>query len=233
MLGLDPLVLSGVLVLAGSPNCPAHEPTQINVVPRTEDVKYDYKQSLKQVQGYGTDTVDPYSFHGTSITQAFMQGQIQTRYKMSFAHVVQNGYACMWYKDITVHIDIDPTIVIASEIYRDQCMKRAVLDHELKHVRVDREVVNKYAKQIGTKLMTELRSRGFEAGPFASSRLPDVKSKMERVVSQILELEFQKLSIERQERQRSVDSLEEYESVGAKCPLFEKKKRENYAKWLQ
>ncbi len=235
MFGIDPLTVASLLVLAGnSVSCPTHEPTKINIIPHTEEVKYDSSQTLKKIQTYSTDTVDPYGFHGTTITQGFMMGQVGLSHKTSFGQVnnAKYGYACIWYKDITVNIKIDPTIVIAKELYRDRCMRKAIIGHELKHVRVDREIVNKYAKSMGNKLVAALRSR-FSAGPMRIEDIPNTSKKMQRVVSQILDLEYQKLGIERQERQRAVDNLEEYESVDDKCPAFEKKKKKIYSDLLR
>ena len=232
MFGFDPLTVSSVLVLAGnSVGCPAHAPTKINIVPRTEKVRYDYRQTLKQIQKHSTDTVDPYGFHGTTVTQGFMSGKIGLEHEIEFGQVAnkRRGYACVWYKDITVKIHIEPTIVIANELYRDKCMRKAILGHELKHVRVDREIVNEYAKTMGNKLLKALKSRGFSAGPFQIDRAQHVMQKMQRVVAQILELEYQKMGLDRQERQRAVDNIEEYTSVDDKCPAFEEKKKALYA----
>ncbi len=224
-----------MLVLAGNITCPVHEPTKINIIPRTEKVKYDHSQSLKKIQNYSTDTVDPYGFHGQTITQGFMNGQIRLEHKIQYGQLTNSkyNYACVWYKDITVEIKIAPTIVIAKELYRDKCMRNSILGHELKHVRVDREIVNKYAKLMGAKLMEALKSRGFEAGPMRIERMQEVSAKMTRVVGQILELEYQKLGIERQELQREVDNINEYETVNAECPAFEKKKHRFYSKLLK
>lgn len=236
MFGLDPITLPSLMILAGyAVQCEQPAPTKINIIPRTEDVEYDPYQTLKQIQNYDMDTVDPYAFHGNTITQGFMKGKVALKQKIKFGHSVnkQADYACVWYKDITVELHIDPTIVIAKELYRDNCMRKAITRHELKHVRVDREIVNKYAKSMGAKLLSELKSRGFKAGPIPRERVKEVMAKMERVVGQILELEYQKLGIERQEKQRTVDTLEEYESVDDKCPHFEKKKQKIYADALK
>ncbi len=236
MLGIDPITVTSLMILAGNAvSCPQAPTTKINIIPHTEKVKYDYKQSLKKIQEYSTDTVDPYSFHGTTITQGFMKGEIGLDHKVTLGQVTNSkrGYSCLWYKDITVNITIDPTIVIAKELYNDRCMRKAIIDHELKHVRVDRRVVNKYANLIGEKLMSDLKTRGFSAGPVRIDSIAEISKKMQRVVNQIIELEYQKLSIDRQENQRAVDSLEEYESVDDKCPAFEKKKKQIYSELLR
>tara|TARA_B100001989_G_C24518253_1_gene454391 strand:- start:906 stop:1589 length:684 start_codon:yes stop_codon:yes gene_type:complete len=223
------------MILAGASHygkeCPRREPTQINVIPRTEKVEYDTSKTLKELQGFSMDTVDPYGFHGTTITQAFMKGSIQNSASISFDYgeIKNKRGVCLWYKSIDVEIKIDPTIVIAKELYADRCMRRALIDHELKHVKVDREVVNKYAKIIGKKLMKELKSRGFAVGPVKFTRAQDIADKMRHVVTQILELEFQKMNLERKERQRAVDNLNEYQSVDDECPRFQEKKRDLYS----
>jgi len=231
MFGIDPVTLSSLLLLAGNTiQCPAHDPTKIDVIPHTAKVKYDYSQTLEQIQAYQTDTIDPYAFHGKAITQGFMQGEIELRHKLSFGQITNAsyGYGCLWYDTIRIELNIDPKIVIAKELYKDKCMRESILKHELKHVRVDREVVNEYAKKIGERVFKALKSRGFSVGPFEIERMKEVQEKMQRVVQQILELEYKKLGIVRRERQIEVDSLEEYESVDAECPNFQKKKKNLY-----
>ena len=231
MFGIDPVILSSMLILAGNTiTCPAHDPTEINVIPHTAKVMYDYTNSLGQLQSYKTDTVDPYEFQGQTITQGFMKGQIELRHKIMFGQVKEerSGYGCLWYDTIDIRLNIDPKIFIAKELSKDKCMRESIIEHELKHVRVDREIVNKYAKSMGQSVYNALKSRGFSVGPIRVDRMEEVKSKMQRVVKQVLELEYKKLGIERRERQRAVDSLDEYERVDNECPGFEKKKKKLY-----
>ncbi len=236
MFGIDPVTITSMLVLAGyKPECPTHEPTKINITPISEKIKYDVSQSLKELQQYDMDTVDPYGFHGTSITRAFMNGSVGLSYEMTFASqpIPEYKISCQWYDQINVKIEVAPTIVVAKEIYHDPCMRKAVIGHELKHVQVDRVIVNKYAKIIGQKLFSELSSRGFTAGPFASEREEEIRNKMMHVVSQIIDLEQEKMNIERREQQRAVDTLKEYERVDDQCPEFKKKKASVYADILK
>ncbi len=75
MIGVDPVTLASMVVLAGyKPECPAHDPTQINITPISEKVKYDKSQSLKELQRYDTDTIDPYSFPWTKHNAGLYEG---------------------------------------------------------------------------------------------------------------------------------------------------------------
>ena len=224
MIPLDPLTASTLLILAGSKPeiCPVPPPTRIDIIPSTAETKFDTSKTLAELQGFSMDTVDPYGFHGQTITQAFMSGAITSSYEIKIGNEFlprYNAY-CLWYEKITVKIELDPTIVIAKELHRDFCMRKALIGHESKHVMVDRKVVNDYAKTVGQTLYTELKARGFSAGPIPSQHGQETVNRMQKVVKQLLDFEFQKLEIDRTERQRAVDSLQEYQNVDEKCPTF-------------
>ena len=225
MIGFDPLTAASLIILAGaapSSICPATEPTKINVVPKTMEIKYDYSRTTAELQATQTDTIDPYGFHGMTQTQGFMQGQIkmQPRVELDYKYIPEYKAVCLWYKSIDITIEIDPTIVIAKEVYKDRCMKAAVIEHEMKHIKVDRQIVNKYAQAMGKKVYDGLASRGFKVGPIDGDYGQDTADKMQKVVYQIIEHEYQKMGLERTDLQRAVDNLQEYESVSAKCPDF-------------
>lgn len=224
MIGFDPLTAASLLILAaGNPSvCPEPPMTKINVLPRTKDVKYNFESSMAELQAQEVDTIDPYGFHDVTMTQGFMQGQIKMtpKVKVDYEFISGNKAACLWYKTIDIEIEIDPTIVLAKEIAKDKCMKSAVLEHEMKHVKVDRQIVNKYAQIMGKKVYDALVERGFKVGPIQQEYAQETMNKMHKVVYQIVEHEYQKMAIERTELQRAVDNLKEYESVNALCPNY-------------
>lgn len=230
MFGIDILTAPALLILAGGAQCPTPPPTKINVTPKTTAIVYDKSQSLREIQQYSTDTIDPYGFHGRSITNAFAISKIAVKQSVKLGTLrARNGrYGCIWYDEINLEIGLNPKIVIAKELYQDLCMRKAVLGHEHKHVRVDREAANKYAKIMGQKLYTELKSRGFAAGPVAGADMEHVAKRMQETVNQIISFEQEKMSIEIRENQRKVDTREEYDRVGAECPNFNRRKAQLY-----
>ncbi len=233
MLGIDPLTASTLMVLAASgghhqPVCKLPKPAEINIIPQAEATIYDYSQSLKDLQQYSVDTIDPYGFHGVSATQGFMSGGVEMKPMVHLDHALAPGYKdalCLWYDKIEITIKLDPTIVIAQEVAQDRCMKAAVLGHEKKHVNIDRLIVNKYSKIMGKKVYAALSQRGFVAGPVKPETAQHIAERMQKTVAQIVEHEFKKMDLERIDRQRELDSLEEYETVNAKCPKYHKKRK--------
>ncbi|MCB1562881.1 MAG: hypothetical protein KDJ75_04835 [Alphaproteobacteria bacterium] len=226
MLPFDVLTAGSLLIMAASsPSslCMPPEPARINVIPKSEEIKYDYSKNLAALQAQSVDTVNPYDFGSITHTKAFMRGSVSMSpsVRVGYKDFTAQGASCIWYDTINIEIAIDPTIVIASEVYADSCMRRAVLEHEMKHVNVDRQIVNKYAQIIGQKVYNGLKERGFSAGPIPTPYRQAAVDRMNKTVSQLIDLEYKKMNIERQERQQAVDSLQEYESVGKKCPSFD------------
>lgn len=234
MLGIDPLSAGALMILAaGAPKCEMPAPTQIDVIPKTLDIRYDYSKTMAQIQAYQSQssTIDPHSFGGTSIMQGFMRGGISAAPRVLVKYATYDSYnaACAWYDKIEVVLEIDPTIVIAREVYNDRCMREGVLDHEMKHIKVDRKIVNKYAKQIGQKLYKELQVRGFKSQMVPSSMITSVVQRMQQTVIQLVQHEVKKMELERIDIQRTVDSKEEYERVSNLCPAFKKKLQQSFA----
>lgn len=223
MLGLDPVTIGTLLVLAaGQPSCMAPAPAKINVIPRTAEVQLDTTNTLGQLQTVQTDTINPHSFGGVSYLQGFANGRIAVKpsVKLNYIQDPKTGGICLYYEAITIDISIDPKIFIAKEVYEDKCMGKATLDHEMKHVKVDRQIVNKYAGIMGQKVFKGLEERGFTAGPLAPVYVQQAAERMQKTVFQLLELEYKRMELDRAEAQGSVDSAQEYDRVDALCPDF-------------
>ncbi len=230
------LAILALLCSAISPafamECELPKPAQINVIPTTKAVKYDFSQTLAEIQGQDMDTLNPYSFHSASFTQGFMKGSIhmEPTVKLSGFTEPSKGMACLWYNTIDITIKIDPRIIIAREVYDDPCARSAVLGHEMKHVEVDQELVNSYAKLMAQKIEEGLKARGgFVVGPIPVSQKEQVVNRMQDTVFKIIEREYQRMELDRQDAQSAVDSIEEYERVNAECPDAQKKFRAKFA----
>lgn len=227
MLGIDVLGAGSMLILAAAQplTCSMPAPTKINVIPVTKEVKKDTTQTLAQIQNVPMDTIDPHSFGGTTFTQGYMKGSIAMtpEVKLSYKEFPDYGAVCLWYESVTIKIEIDPTIVIAKEVAKDPCMGKAVLEHEMKHVKADRAIVNKYAKIIGQKVYDALKERGFQSDIMRVADAKAMAERMQQTVFQVTEHEYKKMDLERTDVQRAIDSRAEYDRVSALCPAFGEK----------
>lgn len=221
---IDPITIGSLLILASSNAglCSMPKPTQINVIPSSQKIRFVTNQSLAQMQSVKTDTINPHSFNGVSVTQGYAKGSIKTKteVKLDYKTYPQQGVACIWYDRVDIKFDIDPHVYIAREVHRDPCMGKAVMDHEMKHVQVDRAVVNKYSTIFGQKIYDALKERGFLAGPVPADEAQAVAKRMQQTVMQVVDVEHKRLELERMDMQALVDTAEEYERVANLCPDF-------------
>lgn len=201
--------------------CKPTEQTKINVRPATQPVKYDYSKSIAQMQNIESDTVNPYSYHAVTRTQGLMEGAIKVEQEIKLGNKKMQNYGglCVWYKEINIDIEIDPTIHIAREVHEDKCMNQAVLAHEMGHVKIDRQLVNEYSSKIGQALYDELKQRGFVAF-VPMKEMQSAGYRMQKTVYQIVEHEYKRMELDRIDRQRAHDTLEEYNRVSQECPDF-------------
>lgn len=213
-----------LLAAAGENPCAQNKPTAININPTTKDIAYDYNQDLAAIQNVKVDTVNPYGLHSATMTQGFMKGAIKVApsVKLGYQVAPRMGTACLWYEDITVNIEIDPTIVVAKEVAADSCMGKAVLEHELKHIDADRMLVNKYARIIGEKIQGTLGRIGYRVGPVPAAQAEQTAKEMQEDLFALVESEYRVMEKERMMEQSKIDSLDEYERVSALCPDFKK-----------
>lgn len=224
--GLVKMTVAALFLLATSPahaqKCVLPKPTEIIVKPASQDVRLYAHKSLKEMQSISTDTIDPHSFGGVSVMQGFAKTGIRMtgRAELDYEQLPGQYAACVWYDKVVVNFEMDPAIHIAKEVYADPCMRRAVYDHEMKHVMTDRKIINQYSNIIANKLYTELKKRGFIVGPVPGDQMQQVANRMNDTVGQIINHEYKRLELDRMDAQRAVDSIEEYERVSGLCPHF-------------
>jgi hypothetical protein len=228
----DPLTTGALLILAAgaqgaappkvTDGCQIPRPAAISVVPKSAELVIDSAQSLAAIQTQKIDTINPYGYDVSAHTNGYMSGTLgmQSAVYLDYSIDSKTGGLCIWYDKVAVTIDLEPKIVIASEVAKDRCMSRAVLEHEKKHVTADRKIANKFAKSIGKIIYDGLEQRGFLVGPIPQASAQDTADRMKETVGQLIALQAKKMDIERAEAQQAIDSLEEYQRVKAQCPNF-------------
>lgn len=211
--------------------CDPPHPVKINVTPSSQKIEYDTGQSLAAIQGQADGAPSPYGFHANTYTQGFMNGLIRMTPSVKLGGFTSGGRektGCLWFDEINVKVEIAPKIVIAREVNQDLCMRQAVLAHEMKHVQMDRKMVNEFSEVLAGRIYSELKKKGFKAGPFPADQKNIVTKKMQETVFQLVREEYAWMAEERTRAQSAVDTRKEYERVSAQCPAAQERLRRSY-----
>lgn len=203
--------------IAASWCAPARAPN-INIRPQTDQISYDFSLSEKQLNGFRVDTVNPYAGNVITDVGGLMKGGIETQQKMTFGTMTNRdtGQVCYWFDSVNVDIRITPTVYVARDFPKGSCMHNAILNHEHKHVIVDREMVNKYGAIMGQEISRELMQRRIY-GPVSLAQENQMAAQMKGRMAQIMNTVNAQMSAERKARQQKIDSLAEYESINHMC----------------
>lgn len=214
------LIAPPTQVFAGNDNwCSPSDSPKINIHTSTDQVFYNFTLSEKQLDNFSVSTVSPYSSNVITDVGGLMKGGIETQQRMNFGTMTNRttGQICYWHDSMEVYMHIKPTIYVASNFPKGSCMHTAILEHEHKHVLVDREIVNKYAALIGQALRDDI-TRYRVYGPIPLSQEQALASQMKERMKSILMKYTNQMSTERRQRQQQIDSLSEYERVNNLCP---------------
>ncbi len=209
------LLTTGFFVLAAQPvQCRVPKAPEIEVIPKTAPTAYDFSKSIEELREIKTDTISPYGQHVEQLVYGLHRGQMSIGYNIEFGGIEYTGLglSCLYFSKVNVTLELNPVIYVVEELKPGTCAHRAVLQHEKKHVKTDRRVANKYAREIGLAVQRAVNSAG-AVGPYRREDIPRVRNRMaEHISSTIKSLEFS-MHEEQMRLQQSVDSMGEYDEV--------------------
>ena len=115
-----------------------------------------------------------------------------------------------------VNININPKILIASDHKKGECRHNAILNHEMKHIFIDREIVRKYVPLIKREMEQAAIKVGI-VGPKDARNAKLFQDKITDYMDGRLKIITTKMYSERSQNQQGIDSLAEYNRVSAEC----------------
>jgi hypothetical protein len=199
--------------------CKVKKSPEIRVSATDTVVRYDHSKTQKELEGFEIDTVSPYAAGIQTHVGGLMSGEVSVNQSIQFLKETYSGLnaGCLLINQIEVKVHIKPTIYIAKEYPKNGCMYAAVMEHEKKHIAVDRAIINKYSNMIG-KGVTEAMSRiGYSHGPYRIGELEVQQNRVNDKVNIIIKKYADMMTVERTKLQQQVDSLAEYERVTNQC----------------
>jgi hypothetical protein len=190
----------------------------VNIIWGSENIEYDFSKSQKQLDRMDVDTESPYDHHVKTHVGGLMKGgiSIKSMVQVSTLTYPRSREICQWIGKMDVNVRIDPKIYIASDHPRGSCKHNAILEHEMKHIFVDREIVKKYTPIIKRELESAVRKVGI-VGPKKERSAQKYQNKITAYMDKTLKAITDKMYAERGEKQQGVDTLKEYERVAGVC----------------
>ncbi len=219
MIGLDYLVAGYFHLASGNIACQLKQSPRIDISASDTSVRYDHTKYQEQLDTLGTDTKSPYGEGVRTHVGGLMSGEVSVSQNI---RIMQETYptlnsGCLYIDSVKVNIHIKPTIYIAREFPKEGCMYAAVMEHEKKHIAVDRKIVNKYTNLIVHGLDKALKKAGYAQGPYSTGRLETEQKRIQDYTQAIVNAYAQQMTEERKRLQQEVDSLQEYQRVNNLC----------------
>jgi len=201
--------------------CPARTAPVVNILPFRSDIVYDFTQSKEALTQLSQGSYSPYEAHKQTVTLGLSNPEIAiSSYTQASAKQIpeKRTHGCVFLHKIDLKINLDPKVYVANDFKEGSCMHKAVLEHEMKHVRVNREVINEYVQKMGVALQKTINARNGAYGPIPVADVPKVQENFVNSFNRIVMQYNEAMLKEAARRQQGVDTIEEYESVGADCP---------------
>ena len=199
--------------------CPAKPlDTAIHVKLVMPEPKIDHTQSRYDLQDFNVSTKSPYGEGRFTHVNGLMRGPVELSTQMTVAWQTDaiKKENCFWYRAINLKLKLDPTIYVAKEIKADNCYYNAIIEHEMKHVEVDRGIVRDYQNVVYDTIENYVQHNGLIDHVPLGQEKDAQKQLAKELENQIRDL-HKRLRNERIQRQAQVDTLSEYNRVASEC----------------
>lgn len=216
--GLETLVVPAFLTLASFDSCKTKPLPNVKTIIKNEPIQYDKTKTHRDLSSFNIDTVSPYGSSVHTKVSGLMSGNINVSMSAQIGWSTNpvNKSSCVWYDDINVIITASPTIYIAKEHVGNRCRYNATMKHELKHVKVDQQILTKFQK-IFTYNVKKMAREVSVIGPIRSSDVDLARADMNQQIQKVIQNTLDELKVERRKRQQYVDSKAEYDRLGKMC----------------
>lgn len=208
-----------IFTLAAAPvqQCVLPEAPVINIKPTTANIQYDFSKTDAELTAMKSNTISPYGIGVDLVTKGLRHDKPEMNYNITFgtSQNPKNGTFCVWYKQIDVNIKLAPKIFIAKGYNKGEC-GQFILDHEKKHVLIDRKVMNKYSKMMGQSIQNAVNLAGAQ-GPYNLTQINEIRGGMQRHIESAIDSVLLLMKNEMNQQQQAIDSKEEYDEGSKVC----------------
>lgn len=167
------------------------------------------------------------AYHRGKPTEAFQQAlgvtefSLGVKFELKFAEKMKTlaGQVCLVPQSIDVFVNLDQTIFLGNPSTRSKCKYRTLMEHEMKHVKINRDVNLKNLKQYEDSVKEGILAFGENQGwgPYPTSQSDAKKKALTEYMSASVNRVVKTNEAEMNRLQRKVDSPREYQRIGRAC----------------
>lgn len=211
---INPSFVSPDAPLGDDESCDSYPDVSVEVAAVFGEINVDNKKNLGELQDLARKKENiipedqPMALGLTKYTPVFRLHSPVMRRRMS------DGSFCARVQYVDVQIGFDEVIIyIAKEFKEESCSFKAIMGHEQKHIDLNRQILMEYVPKIKDRLVRYLKDNGVAIVSNEEYSEKILRDKIEGVAKGLL-LEIAR---ENENRQRIIDTPEEYERINSTC----------------
>jgi hypothetical protein len=196
--------------VAADDNCNPYTEVPVSITPSIGEVTYDYGTDIEGLKELKTI---PHFYESFLLAVTTFKPDIGvTNYPKTIQ--MPDGSSCIKITHVDIKLNYEEVVThVASEIPLGSCAFTEVLQHEQKHVLVNRAIFAEYAPIIQQKLQAYLKSAGMVQGQEYGYAMKLLHDKLKELVNN----ELHEMQTAEWERQKAVDTKEEFAHLVKAC----------------
>ncbi len=196
--------------------CPDFFDPPVAIKPLAASPQISAELNLPSLAAMARENAQNYSStrHEVPVGLTAAKMTLESDYKIRMQENPRSGTVCAQIASFDLRFGFDDTIVyVAKEIPYPSCGYQKVLDHELRHVAIDRLLVETY-----TPLLPELIAQAVrDIGSVRAASSESARQQIENAMTDYMKDLGAKLSGVRQKEQAKIDTKDEYARIGESC----------------
>ncbi len=211
---LHAVVLASNLVVPAADAC-ERDPTDIRVYAKIEPPTTSFSKAPRQLQSKRSDTEiagDPRFATVAGLTI----GSIGVDFEVRIADLrLATGMVCAWPSVVTVTLSAAPDVYVVPD--RGACQTKVALDHEMRHVAVYSDVINRYVPIFRHQVAAMVDAIG-TVGPVPEERLSKLRHRIQDKIGASIDVVSDEMDASWISAQHAIDSQTEYDRLSHICP---------------
>ena len=196
--------------------CNTYVPTEVNVKTNYDEVLYDFTQPMLKIRDLSERGKGKDNLHSEAWPVGLSTGEMFFSVTSDIMKM-RTGYSqttCGQIKAIHVEFGFkDNKIYVAKEFPKRSCPFKEILGHEEKHKAVDRTILDEYTD----KMRIAFRDAAKKIGVVQSSSASVIDDQLNSAFNQAVDKISRQIEDDLKDRQKEVDSKEEYQRVTDSC----------------